>query len=85
MPVVTEYPDGSTTTEYSAEELQETMRIIGEVAARMGYDHETEEKDTRVSIQNVVHVVAWAFAYAPADHPLDESHPLWSEFFTRSE
>ena len=85
MPIVTNYPDGSKVTEYSPEETQQSVKICGKVARRLGYDRDKEEKDPRPSIQHVAQVVAWAFAYAPADHPLNESHPMWPRFFAHSE
>lgn len=43
------------------------------------------ENGTGPSIARICTVIGWAFDYAPADAPLNESHPLWGEFFPRSE
>ena len=85
MPKVTK-TRGGTITEYSAEETTRSVRICGEVAIRMGRsDRKTEKKDLRPSIQSIVHVVAWTFAYAPENRQMDESNRLWPEFYAHSE
>jgi hypothetical protein len=37
------------------------------------------------SLNSISYVVGWAFMYAPKERPLDDSHPLWAQFFAHSE